>query len=439
MVFGTISNTWSPNPEDVAQNITELSSRITANSQQFSSYYTKTETDTRTNSVKNDTINTIKNDSNWQGLNNILTNSGFLQTAEGFTQKVQQTTMPIFNGGGVNLQTGTDDCSFPFTANLGKAVVEKYDSHTNMIHAYGLYSGFYLGYNSGYFIPDVGETYTFSADIKGKGSIDGNYFKWEGSDSTSMGTITLSNNWQRIRNTIHISQNKGTWIIYPTPDGSGVNDFYIKHIKIERGSVDTPWSPNPADLATQLSFTELTQTVNGLQTTVNNDFGNLKSQISQTATAIRGELSNQITGVQNKITSTADGLNVQIANLKIGARNLLHNTSDKYQVLSGENFLAKSTASETLTSVANYHSGDWFTYAATITNNSSYPVTLETWLFGKGGSELDGNTEAPYPLATHSVDVSQGEKNKQVSTSFQISGNTYFVLPSVSFPALHSL
>ncbi|WP_323081604.1 hypothetical protein [Limosilactobacillus reuteri] len=433
LVFGTISNTWSPNPEDVAQNITELSSRITANSQQFSSYYTKTETDTRTNSVKNDTINTIKNDSNWQGLNNILTNSGFLQTAEGFTQKVQQTTMPMFKGGGVNLQTGTDDCSFPFTANLGKAVVEKYDSHTNMIHAYGSYSGFYLGYNSGYFIPDVGETYTFSADIKGKGSIDGNYFKWEGSDSTSMGTITLSNNWQRIRNTIHISQNKGTWIIYPTPDGSGVNDFYIKHIKIERGSVDTPWSPNPADLATQLSFTELTQTVNGLQTTVNNDFGNLKSQISQTATAIRGELSNQITGVQNKITSTADGLNVQIANLKIGARNLLHNTSDKYQVLSGENFLAKSTASETLTSVANYHSGDWFTYAATITNNSSYPVTLETWLFGKGGSELDGNTEAPYPLATHSVDVSQGEKNKQVSTSFQISGNTYFVRTYVIF------
>ncbi len=433
LVLGTISNTWSPNPEDVAQNLTELSSRITANSQQFSSYYTKSETDNRTNSAKNDAINTITNDGNWQGLSNILTNSGFLQTADGFTQKVQQTTVPMFNGGGVNLQTGTGACSFPFTANAGKAIVEKYDSSTNMIHAYGLYSGFYLGYNSGYFIPEVGETYTFSADIKGKGSIDGNYFKWEGSDSTSMGTVTLSNDWQRIRNTIHISQNKGTWIIYPTPDNSGINDFYVKNIKIERGSVATPWSPNPVDLATQLSFTELTQTVDGLQTTVNNDFGNLKSQISQTATAIRGELSNQITGVQNQITSTAEGLNVKIANLKIGARNLLHNTSDKYQVLTGENFLAKSTASNILTSVENYHAGDWFTYAATITNNSSYPVTLETWLFGKGGSELDGNTEAPYPLATHSVDVSQGEKNKQVSTSFQISGNTYFVRTYVIF------
>ena len=550
LVFGTISNTWSPNPEDVAQNITELSSRITANSQQFSSYYTKTETDTRTNSVKNDTINTIKNDSNWQGLNNILTNSGFLQTAEGFTQKVQQTTMPMFKGGGVNLQTGTDDCSFPFTANLGKAVVEKYDSHTNMIHAYGSYSGFYLGYNSGYFIPDVGETYTFSADIKGKGSIDGNSFKWEGSDSTSMGTITLSNNWQRIRNTIHISQNKGTWVIYPTPDGSGVSDFYIKHIKIERGSVDTPWSPNPADLATQLSFTELTQTVNGLQTTVNNDFGNLKSQISQTAgtistvvgkvnnleiatnvqvvdhgidlntykstgtwfvkgagtnapesawfyldvktawdgrivqiwqrddvptdryvrtyannqwsnwersasyseystlnqtvkglqftvsgnygnlqsqisqtaKTIRTELTDKFNNVQNQITTTANGLNAKLTNLRVGGRNLLHNTSDKPKSLQGSGWLAQSTASDIYTSTANYHGGDEFTYSALITNNSSKPVTLETWLFKDRDSFHD-----PINVNSHSQVVPPHAQNQRVSTTFAITAETHWI------------
>lgn len=95
-----------------------MSARITATSQQFSSYYTKSETDSRTNSAKNDAVNTIKNDSNWHGLSNILTNSGFLQNADGFLQKVQQTTQPMIdtnNGGGINIFTGTkgyDDWHF---------------------------------------------------------------------------------------------------------------------------------------------------------------------------------------------------------------------------------------------------------------------------------------------------------------------------------------
>ncbi|WP_188358121.1 hypothetical protein, partial [Limosilactobacillus caviae] len=98
-----------PSTDDVQHDLTELSGRITATSQQFSSYYTKSETDNKTNSAKNDAINTIRNDGNWQGLSNILTNSGFLQTADGFMQKVQQTTVPMFNGGGVNLLLNTQN------------------------------------------------------------------------------------------------------------------------------------------------------------------------------------------------------------------------------------------------------------------------------------------------------------------------------------------
>ena len=80
------------------------------------------------------------------------------------------------------------------------------------------------------------------------------------------------------------------------------------------GEIPADWSPNPADLTTQVAFSELVQTVSGLQSTVSGNYGDLQSQISQTAQAINGELSNQITGVQNQITATANGLTALIQN-----------------------------------------------------------------------------------------------------------------------------
>ncbi|MEK1368280.1 hypothetical protein HCY98_06620 [Limosilactobacillus fermentum] len=95
--------------QDIQNDLSQLSARIATTSQQFSSYYTKSETDNKTNSAKNDAVNAIKSDSNWTGLKNVLTNSAFLQTADGFLQKVQQTTIPMFNGGGVNLVKDTSE------------------------------------------------------------------------------------------------------------------------------------------------------------------------------------------------------------------------------------------------------------------------------------------------------------------------------------------
>lgn len=102
-VIGNAVGTWGPNSSDINHELNELSAQVNITNQQFNSYYTKSETDNKTNSAKNDAVNAIKSDSNWTGLKNVLTNSAFLQTADGFLQKVQQTTIPMFNGGGVNL------------------------------------------------------------------------------------------------------------------------------------------------------------------------------------------------------------------------------------------------------------------------------------------------------------------------------------------------
>ena len=147
------------------------------------------------------------------------------------------------------------------------------------------------------------------------------------------------------------------------------------------GNVASDWSPNPDDLTTQVAFSELVQTVSGLQSTVSGNYGGLQSQISQTAQAIHGELSNQITGVQNQITATANGLNARIDNIRIGGRNLLRGTSDQWRTLTGSNWLYGTTATDMWTSTAYYRDGAQFTYSATITNTSEVPVRLALYCY----------------------------------------------------------
>lgn len=309
--FGNVATDWSPAPEDVANDITQLSSRITANSQQFSSYYTKSETDSKANTAKNDAINAIKGDTNWTGLTNIITNSGFLQAADGFVQKVQQTTIPMFSGGGVNLQIGTGDCSFDIGVNRNVTIaIENYDDHTKMIHTQN--GGFYTSYSDKSFVPIPGETYTISADVRGDGVLSGGVFKYEGGDNGNLGTTYVTDTWQRVSSTVHVNKVRGQWIISPVKS----TDFYVKHLKIERGSVATPWTPNPADLATQSAFSELSQSLEGLRSTVGSNYGSLQSQINQTAKNIRQEVSDKTSGLQTQITQQANSFNVSLNALR---------------------------------------------------------------------------------------------------------------------------
>lgn len=297
--------------QDIQNDLSQLSARIATTSQQFSSYYTKSETDNKTNSAKNDAVNAIKSDSNWTGLKNVLTNSGFLQTADGFLQKVQQTTIPMFSGGGVNLQIGTGDCSFDIGVNRNVTIaIENYDDHTKMIHTQN--GGFYTSYSDKSFVPIPGETYTISADVRGDGVLSGGVFKYEGGDNGNLGTTYVTDTWQRVSSTVHVNKVSGQWIIYPVNS----TDFYVKHLKIERGSVATPWTPNPADLATQSAFSELSQSLEGLRSTVGSNYGSLQSQINQTAKDIRQEVSDKTSGLQTQITQQANSFNVSLNALR---------------------------------------------------------------------------------------------------------------------------
>lgn len=327
--IGNAGTEWSPNPQDIQKDLSQLSARITTTSQQFSSYYTKSETDSKADFAKNDAVNAIKSDGNWQGLNNILTNSGFLQTADGFLQKVQQTTIPMFNGGGVNLVKDTSESEIS-----GKA----YD-----IKDY---------YFSEPLEPNT--KYTISIDAKvDQEALNHQQFIFvdpytaDWSWGAQMSCISASLEYQHYRYTFitpDASQKVTNISVYLAhPDGatngdrdnlSGTGCF--KKLKVERGEIDTPYSHAPSDNASQIAFSELSQSLEGLRSTVGSNYGDLQSQIGQSSSAVRTELIDKLNGVQNQITTTANGLDAKIGAIQVGGRNLLIGTSE--DELSGKSY-----------------------------------------------------------------------------------------------------
>lgn len=229
-------------------------------------------------------------------------------------------------------------------------------------------------------------------------------------------------------------------------DNNGSSDgndsvFFFNEVKLEKGNKATSYSPAPGDIsaeiksakdaAIQVASGQINLRVNELSTQFDDK---LNKRINEQKTASEKFTSDGIEQVVTKITNVKGDVDRLGDTVKsTGSRNLLHNTSDRYKTLTGNGYLTQSTASDIYTSTANYHGGDWFTYAATITNNSSKNVTLETWLFDQNKQGLDANSIAPIQLATHSTDVYPGEKDKRVSTSFQISGTTWFIRTYVIF------
>nr|DAT42420.1 MAG TPA: Minor structural protein 4 [Caudoviricetes sp.] len=352
---GNKSTAWNAAPEDEKQRVddiaSQLSARITANSQQFSSYYTKVEADNKTNSAKEEAksnaVNAIKSEGNWQGLNNILTNSGFLQTADGFLQKVQQTTQPMIdanNGGGINLVglSGFHNISvdqlrsrWAVSDNVsinakggrnqtGSIVIDARatDTYREITQTIDLEpdTDYRLSFHL-LFVELNNKDYSAYTCLVEKDSSGNNVVPYR--DSNRL----IANTDDRNKNSfiIHTSTSTSKGILYIRANPG--TKIELEEVKLEKGRVSTPWSPAPADFATQIKFTELSQSLDGLRSTVGSNYGDLLTQISQSSSAVRTELTNKITGVQNQITTTANGLDAKIAGIRVGGRNLIQNSN----------------------------------------------------------------------------------------------------------------
>lgn len=301
-VVGNTIGTWLPNPEDTITAINKNSTAIDETNKLVSIKADKTEVNNLNNTAQqlsarlNVMAGQVQSKVDETRVNNLVDGRGFAtqstvqslidQRAGKLSESITNLTTELENsGGGVNLQTGTEDCSFGIGLNGNSATIEKYDEHTKMVHSQN--GGFYTAYNAHAFVPTLGETYTISADIKGDGTLSGGTFKYEGGDNGNLGTVTITNQWQRISNTVHVNSVQGQWIIYP----SGSTNLYVKHLKIERGRIATPYSQAPSDNATVTQLQSVTASIDGLQSNVTNFQNNTKSQFTQLSNVMQSKIS----------------------------------------------------------------------------------------------------------------------------------------------------
>lgn len=181
------------------------------------------------------------------------------------------------------------------------------------------------------------------------------------------------------------------------------------------------------DAAIQVASDQINLHVNELSTQFDD---RLNKRIIEQKTAYEKITSAGIEQTVKKITDVkndVNNVNSKLDNLQVGGRNLLHGTSDQWKTLNnnGNGWLQKTTASTCWTSTVDYHTGNTFTYAAKITNNSHQQAELEIWLCDQNKNWINGQSfHAPIPKGTNAYDV---------SVTFPITANTRYIQSWVIF------
>lgn len=356
--------------------------------------------------------------------------------------------------GGTNVLKNTDPDSFSTTesdhtwtvesAGNGHGTIVDLDSNFSARHGFGIignttgnkdFNQYPMHWNGGKYVFTV---YIRLAPETGQTSVTALIRAWnytKGTESYKRMIAIKSREWQKFSMEIDSSS------FYKDDCGfsfgvTGIGSLNFAEPMLVTGTKAMDWSPNPEDTsneiksakdaAIQVASDQINLHVNELSTQFDD---RLNKRVNEVKTASEKFTSDGIEQTVRKITDVKN----QVDGIRVGARNLLHGTSDKYRTLTGDGYLCQTTATDFYTSTANYHAGDWFTYAATITNNSTKNVTLETWLFDGNKASLTNDSAAPYPVATHSEVVQPGQGDKRVSTSFRISGTTWYIRTYVIF------
>lgn len=314
---GNKSTAWTPDPEDEQDRIngitSQLSARITANSQQFSSYYTKTDIDKQRSSVQSQITQ------NATGLQSVVTKvdniriGGTNLIRNSFMGKNSQSSWNskgevIWHDGSVEVKQGDVNQTIPAQPNATYTFSFSlwYQDITEKSQ------------NQFFFVEYKDEQCTKTTDKYQDHRFSGNDFPNTAGRKDKKLTFTTQPDCYGLK-------------IYIRQDSTKNKPFQVGKLKLELGNQATDWSPSPEDKANQSDYSALNQTVKGIQSTVSSNYGNLQTQISQTAGTIRDEVTNKISGVQSQITQNVNNLNLRLNNV---SRNLVLN-SGNFQDLHG--------------------------------------------------------------------------------------------------------
>lgn len=292
----------------VKQTATQNSSRLNVMSNEIQSKVTSTDVNNIVDSKGYATTSTV------QSL--ITQKAGTInESITNLTNKVNSN-----NGGGVNLLQGTAKINFPLNSNGGTQTIQKYDDETNYIQ----HTSNTPIYDMGPWwpwTPEIGQVYTMSADVCGNGYIQGEFY-YEGGDEGNLGRVDLTNDWQRISNTFRVNTISGNCVIY----ANNSTLLKVKHIKIERGSVATPWTPAPSDNATVTQLQSVTASIDGLQSAVKNKVD--QSQYTQLAGVVQTKVSqSDFNRLDNQVNvQTLDSADIN--NMKANGHYFVHNLAN---------------------------------------------------------------------------------------------------------------
>lgn len=149
-------------------------------------------------------------------------------------------------------------------------------------------------------------------------------------------------------------------------------------LMIEKGTVAHDWQPAPED--------------------INSAIENVNTKADANTASI------------SKITSNG------------GGRNLLTGTSGDWITKTATGWMLVTTADSTKTSVADYHTGDSFTYSETVTNKSNSDVRLAMYCCDNNGNRLNGDSH--HVLSDF---VAPNTNAKRISCTITIDSNTWYV------------
>ncbi|PEH09784.1 hypothetical protein CP353_06680 [Lactobacillus sp. UMNPBX2] len=313
---GNIATDWSPAPEDIDNKIEVLSGKITANSNEFSTVYSKI------TNAKNDAVNAIKGDSQWQSMGKIVTNAAFLQNSDGFAQEVVKTTTPMVNGGGKNLARGTSDSwtgvgtqEFNGGTNFAKHVAYVYLDELSVgdrvsVQIIYQYSGV-TSTNAKCWLQGYGDV-----TVWGRGQFYGT------PTTINMETGTdLKSGSKKYTFTIDSEMKKNRfWRVAWRFDNvnKGARFQWLK-FKVEKGTVATPYSPAPEDLATKLQLNQVIDTADSHTRTISDYLTGSNSRFVQMANYLNMNVKN------SSVSINGNGVMLSGNRIKITGKTLIDN------------------------------------------------------------------------------------------------------------------
>ena len=302
---GIVAHTWSPAPEDIQTQIdqarTDIQSTLTvANNGITAATNLKTTYD---NYVQ-------KNDANIKLLGDRITN------------EVSKITS---NGGGRNLWIGSKafkQCDInvqPVNWNTDSDGITT--AHiTGTGGFYGRWQYIYAGGTDPF---AIGDSATFSVEMKGSGTIT------IGRENDFTKAVTLTNTWTRYAVSGIVNHANSAHIMY---NNSGKDcDAYVRLPMVEKGTVVHDWQPSPDDTQSQIeavsskidqTATSITSTVNSTKQDLQGQIDSANTKITQTADSITEQLkSYSKTGdmqnyVNTTVQKTADGINTKVSGIE---------------------------------------------------------------------------------------------------------------------------